>query len=252
LDGTAEYAAPGELPPDDQGATVITVDAAGNARRRTIPFATAEANRVTREVQAKLTVGGRVEFKAETRYEGYYAAEQRRSCESSDLAGSYRQTLAQFYPTVKIAHAVAAGTARASREVELTLDGSMDAAVDVSKGGHQMTLRSSLNTAGLTRKYASEDARRMPELVPVTPSEHEVFDYELPVGATAVLPANTSVGTAFGRVEVTYHLQGRKLRVETYTELIPQTVEAKDYPAFLAFCRAADQALQREVRIVLP
>ena len=38
LDGTAEYAALGELPPDDQGATAMTVDAEGKATRRTVPF----------------------------------------------------------------------------------------------------------------------------------------------------------------------------------------------------------------------
>ena len=123
LDGTAEYAALGELPPDDQGAMAMTVDAEGKATRRTVPFSSPEANRVTREVRAQLDRDGQVEFASQTKFEGYFAAEQRRSSESNDLAGSYRATLAQFYPTVKIAHAVAEGTARASREVELKMEG---------------------------------------------------------------------------------------------------------------------------------
>jgi transglutaminase-like putative cysteine protease len=49
LDGTAEYAALGELPPDDQGALAMTVDAEGKATRRTVPFSAPEANRVNRE-----------------------------------------------------------------------------------------------------------------------------------------------------------------------------------------------------------
>ncbi len=52
LDGTAEYAALGELPPDDQGALAMTVDAEGKATRRTVPFSAPEANRVNREVLA--------------------------------------------------------------------------------------------------------------------------------------------------------------------------------------------------------
>ena len=59
LDGTAEYAALGELPPDDQGALAMTVDAEGKATRRTVPFASPEANRVTREVRAQLDRNGR-------------------------------------------------------------------------------------------------------------------------------------------------------------------------------------------------
>ncbi len=248
LDGTAEYAALGELPPDDQGATAITVDADGRATRRTVAFTPPEANRISREVTARLSIDGRVEFSSQTRFAGYFAAEQRRSSESSDLAGSYRASLARFYPSVKIAHAVAEGTARASREVELKIEGTIDAA----HGGHEATLRSSLNSAGLTRKYAPERLRRNPVLVPVTPSEREVFEYELPAGAEVLLPADTKLSAAFGKVEVSYQRQGQKLRVETYTELVPLTVATEDYAAFRSFCRAADEALQREVRIVLP
>jgi transglutaminase-like putative cysteine protease len=248
LDGTAEYASLGELPPDDQGALAMTVDAQGKATRRIVPFTPSEANRITREVRAKLDRDGRVEFASQMKFEGYFAAEQRRSFESNDLAGSYRATLAQFYPTVKIAHAVAEGTARASHEVELKIEGSIDAA----HGEREVTLRSSLNTAGLIRKYAPERVRRNPVLVPVIPSEHEVFDYDLPEGAEAKLPPDTKLHTAFGSVEVSYVRSGSKLRVETYTELLPLTVATPDYGAFRAFCRAADEALQREVRIVLP
>jgi hypothetical protein len=248
LDGTAEYAALGELPPDDQGALAMTVDAQGKATRRIVPFSPPESNRITREVRAQLASDGRVEFESQTKFEGYFAAEQRRTFESNDLAGSYRATLAQFYPTVKIAHAVAEGTARASKEVELKIEGSIDAA----HGDHELTLRSSLNTAGLTRKYAPERVRRNPVLVPVTPSEHEVFDYDLPEGAKAVLPPDLKLRTPFGNVTVSYLRTGNKLRVETYTELVPLTVATADYADFRAFCRAADEALQREVRIVLP
>ncbi len=248
LDGTAEYAALGELPPDDQGAVAMTVDADGRATRRTVPFSSPESNRITREVRASLDRVGRVEFQSQTRFAGYFAAEQRRTCESNDLAGSYRATLAQFYPTVKIAHAVAEGTARASREVDLKIEGSIDAA----HGEREVTLRSSLNTAGLIRKYAPERTRRNPVLVPVTPSEHEVFDYDLPDGASAELPPDTKLQTPFGSVQVKYVRTANKLHVETYTELAPLTVGTQDYAAFRAFCRAADEALQREVRIVLP
>jgi transglutaminase-like putative cysteine protease len=248
LDGTAEYAALGELPPDDQGATAVTVDAEGRATRRIISFSTPESNRVTREVRARIAPDGNVEFASQTKFAGYFAAEQRRNSQSADLAGSYRAALAQFYPSVKIAHAVAEGTARASREVDLKIEGSIDAA----HGEREVTLRSSLNTAGLTKKYAPERVRRNPVLVPVTPSEMEVFDYDLPEGAKATLPADTRLTTDFGKVEISYRRDGNKLRVQTYTQLNPLTVAATDYAAFRAFCQAADEALKREVRIALP
>lgn len=248
LDGTAEYAALGELPPDDQGAVAVTVDAEGRATRRIVPYSSPESNRVTREVRARLSPNGQVEFASQTKFAGYFAAEQRRNSQNADLAGSYRAALAQFYPSVKIAHAVAEGTARASREVDLKIEGSIDAA----HGEREVTLRSSLNTAGLAKKYAPERLRRNPVLVPVTPSEHEVFDYDLPEGAHASLPADTHLETPFGKVEVSYRRNGNKLQVETYTQLNPLTVAPADYAAFRAFCQAADETLRREVRIALP
>jgi transglutaminase-like putative cysteine protease len=247
LDGTAEYAALGELPPDDQGALAVTVDREGHATRHVVPFSAPETNRITREVRAQLSADGQVEFASQTRYAGYFAAEQRRNSQSADLAGSYRATLAQFYPTVKIAHAVAEGTARASQEVDLKIEGSIDAA----HGEREVTLRSSLNTAGLTKKYAAERTRRNPLLVPVTPSEQELFDYDLPKGAMASLPADIHLQTSFGSVVISYRRNGDKLRVETYTQLNPVTVAPEDYAAFRAFCQTADEALQREVRIEL-
>jgi hypothetical protein len=224
------------------------VDEDGNATRRIVPYSSPEANRVTREVRARLAPDGQVEFASQTKFAGYFAAEQRRNSQNADLAGSYRAALAQFYPSVKIAHAVAEGTARASREVDLKIEGSIDAA----HGEREVTLRSSLNTAGLTKKYAPERVRRNPVLVPVTPSEHEIFDYDLPEGASATLPDDTHLETAFGKLEISYRRSGNKLQVETYTELNPLTVAPSDYAAFRAFCQAADEALRREVRIALP
>ena len=86
LDGTAEYAALGELPPDDQGALAMTVDAEGKATRRIVPFTPPEANRVTRQVPAQLAPDGRLEFASQTKLRRIF---RRRSsaapAESDDL-----------------------------------------------------------------------------------------------------------------------------------------------------------------------
>lgn len=253
LDGTVEYAAPGELPPDDQGATAITVDATGNATRRTVPFASTDANQVSRHVQARLRSDGHVEFVSQTRYSGYFAAIERRSSQSDDLAGSSQAALARFYPTVKVAHAVAEGTARESREVELKVDGELNAAQWTRQAGnHEVALRTSLHPAIFAARYAPLAERSNPLLVPVTPGQHEVFEYELPSGAKAELPEDTTLRTPFGWIEVSYQTNGSNLRVETDMELTPQTVTAADYPAFRTFCKSVDEALSRGVKIALP
>jgi hypothetical protein len=220
--------------------------------RRIVPFTAPEDSRVTRQVQARLSSDGHLKFVSQTRYAGYFAAVERRTSQSDDLAGSSQAALARFYPTVRVAHAVAEGTARASREVELKVEGDIDAATWPTKLlAPEAAMREAV-PAALTAKYASLPTRQNPLLLPATSSEQEVFDYELPSGAQARLPADTSLQTPFGRVEVNYHLDTGKLRVETYTELAPLTIYPPDYPAFRAFCQAADQALRREVTILLP
>ena len=90
-------------------------------------------------------------------------------------------------------------------------------------------------------------------LVPVTPSEREVFDYELPEGAQAVLPADTKLHTPFGRVEVSYQLARAQAAGGDLHRAAP--ADRGDHGLSrlsAAFCKTADAALQREVRIVLP
>jgi transglutaminase-like putative cysteine protease len=85
LDGTAQDAAPGQLPPHDLGAMAMTVDAQGKATRRTVPLTSPQASREIREEQAH-------------------------------LAGDGRTTLAQLVPVAKIAPAETTGGAGASPE----------------------------------------------------------------------------------------------------------------------------------------
>ena len=62
LDGTARFRGPGELPPKDQGAMAMTVDAQGNATRRTVPFTSPMDNSAPRDMEmAHVTDGGSVQ-----------------------------------------------------------------------------------------------------------------------------------------------------------------------------------------------
>jgi len=127
-----------------------------------------------------------------------------------------------------------------------------EAVARVSTQQREAVLYTSLRATGLTSAYAAQIERKNPLLVPAAPSEQEQFVYELPAGAQPVLPPNRLLDTRFGHVEVSYWLDGSHLRVETYMELAPITVEPAEYQAFRAFCRAADRALRREIRILLP
>jgi transglutaminase-like putative cysteine protease len=61
LDGTAGHAVLGELPPEDQGAMAMTVDAHGNATRRAVPFSTSGATRVTGDLRAEIDRNGKTQ-----------------------------------------------------------------------------------------------------------------------------------------------------------------------------------------------
>jgi cellulose synthase operon protein C len=68
LDGTADDATAGQLPSNDLGAMAMTVDAQGNATRRTVPFSPAQANRMTRVVQAHLAGEGSMASASQTKF----------------------------------------------------------------------------------------------------------------------------------------------------------------------------------------
>jgi hypothetical protein len=133
LDGTAQYATAGELPSNDQGAMAMTVDAQGRATRRTVPFSQGQAYRMAREEQAHHPGGdGRAETKlsavAESRCGNSVSG-----CGLNQLAGNDRMTLAQSYPTVKIAQAVAGNSVEGLREGDVKTDELIGAA----HGQHQ-------------------------------------------------------------------------------------------------------------------
>jgi transglutaminase-like putative cysteine protease len=68
LDGTADSAVPGGLPPNDQGAMAMTLDAQGNATRRTVPFSAPQANGVTGQMQANLAGGSSMASASQTKF----------------------------------------------------------------------------------------------------------------------------------------------------------------------------------------
>ena len=98
LDGTAEYAAPGELPVNDLGAMAMTVDAQGKATLRTVPFSQERASRTNHKVPAQLAGKDSVASRPKADASGSLTAGQRRSCESNDPPGCDRTTVAALYP----------------------------------------------------------------------------------------------------------------------------------------------------------
>ncbi len=73
LDGTAESAVLGELPPKDRGAVAVTVNEEGKATLRTVPFA---RPRAIPETEARIPRDGGAEIASQTKAEGYFAANQ--------------------------------------------------------------------------------------------------------------------------------------------------------------------------------
>ena len=75
VDGTAEHVALGELPPDDQGALAMTVDAEGKVTQRTVPFSAPESDRMIREARAPINRDG---IAGQLKFAGYFAIEPQR------------------------------------------------------------------------------------------------------------------------------------------------------------------------------
>jgi transglutaminase-like putative cysteine protease len=88
LDGTANSVQAGELPANDLGAMAMTVDAEGNATRRTVPLSASQGSSETQTAQMHPVGKSDVELAPRTKLEAGVVANQQGSSPSISLPGN--------------------------------------------------------------------------------------------------------------------------------------------------------------------
>ena len=100
---------------------------------------------------------------------------------------------------------------------------------------------------------------RFSDLASVAKREHDLVfsqrwsfradqSYDLPEGMKVVTkPENVDVTTKFGRLVITYEVEGRSLKVSKQLSLETVRVAAEDYQEFRRFCNEVDEKEFREI-----
>lgn len=249
LDGTAEFHGARELPSADRMANVLIVEPEGKSTFLTTPEAKAEDNATSLTMDVALKVDGSADVKGKTRVSGQSAPDYRRAYRAAATRKStFERAWAQSFPGLTV------------HEVNLTDTSVLDDDVGVD---FRMTIpRYAEAMPGLLRflpfgtgrtyqqAYASLAERRF-DLVMQGPWMNTfALRYTLPAGYTAAeLPPAVEEQTPFGRVRLSYRVEGDTLVAEGEVALTTARVSAEEYPAFREFLGRVDRAFGRKVTL---
>ena len=249
LDGTAEYAGARELPLEDQGAMALTVSPEGESTLRQIPVTSPADNYTQRVVHAEIRSDGSIEFSGTAATRGEDAPFLRRDYEIAERQReSFRQTLADVFPSVRVENVQVDGAHDLERDVTVSFRGLLDAFT----GRNFLSLSNSWISRRYVQTLATLATRTQPLLLPAGWRTEERLHFTLPAGAANVsLPRDQLVVTPFGTAEFTYSRNDKEITIHTRVEFSRTRVEPSEYPAFREFCRSLDFAFRQEAKVVL-
>ncbi len=250
LDGTAVATGTGELPAMDQGAMALRVGPA-QARPVVLPVMAARDNRDSLRVHLALGVEGQAEFDATFEVSGIRASawRQRLASPSTRAARLAGQLNAEF-PGVEIQPS---SVRLQAEDYERPVTGAARGVVPRLFWREAGTARVPLAPKlGLVDRFASLATRRHPVDLEAFGTVERDYHIRLPPGGrVASLPKEASLRTRFGGFERIVTVENGSLHAHSKLWLDVQRVEPRDYPAFRAFCLAADAALAETATVSL-
>jgi transglutaminase-like putative cysteine protease len=241
LDGTADFAEPGELPDTDQGALAVTVSENGVATVRNVPVL--ENNAQHRDLEAVVSTDGSLKLTGRLDVEGAGAAHLRRESQSSERQRSeLMRTLGDSFNSLKFEN-----TAASSEAIQFS------GQEQPKLQGKTLSLRSTLAETALTRQFATLESRREELLLQPMSVMSEEFRFRLPAGAqVSALPEDAVVQTPFGNAQIHFTAQNSSLTITSEVHVSATKIDPQDYEEFRRFCESVDEVLQRDVKVTLP
>ncbi len=249
LDGTAEYAGLHELPLEDQGAQALTVGLDGSAQFRRIPVTRPDENYTRRAVKAEIGRDGVIRFSGATYTRGEDAPGLRREFEVPERRRqSFRNRLAEVFPTVRVEEVKVDGATDLDRDVQVDFRG------ELSTFAGQSSL--ALASSWMPRAYVSALAplgERTQDLFLSAPwTTEEELRFTLPVGARiASAPADSTISSRFGSAEFHYQQHRGGIDVHTRVQFRDTRISPQQYAAFRDFCAQVERSFRQEIKVVL-
>ncbi len=252
LDGTAEFAGLSELPAEDQGVTVLRVNAGGGTLTET-PVLPSGESRVERRWAATVSPSGDATVDEQLVIRGQAAPNWRSHYQTpGERAERYGRVWSGRFPGARLT------------AVEMPRIEDRNAPVTVRSqvavprlgrltAGHALELPVTGRDGDFVRTYARLSARRQ-DLVLAYPWQHdEALDYRLPAGwrLTGGAPPPRTIESPFGRFRLSVEVEGGVLRVRSALDVTRARIPAGDYLRFRAFLGEVDAALAQPV-VVAP
>ena len=247
LDGTAEYTGSGELPVMDRGALALQVNE-GVPKLVHLPEPPASDSVTSRKLDVLLAADGSAQIdwrlgvtgaSASSYRQRYHADSSRKDRLAEDLSGELSGLV--------ITEATAGNLADVEQPVSLHLKarsqelGRRDRdALSFPAGPHEH----------LVRDFASLSTRHGDLRLHAKTTSVSDWTLHVPAGMHVVsAPTPATVTTRFGTVHVTVEAAPTAVHVVTTVTLDETHVALQDYPAFRAFCEAADHALGQRLAV---
>lgn len=250
LDGTAEWAGPGELPVGDQGATVLLVKDGKGAELRTIPVSKAKDNLRESVQKVQLADDGTAELTQDLLVKGAAAGGIRYEFQAEgERVERLQKAFGEMYPGAKVESMKAGDLDDILRAPEL------HAVLEVprwaqAQGDGRRSFRVLGRPSRLAQSLAPQDERKYDLLIDVPSIETHTVRYRLPRGKRfARLPGARTLDGPFGRFDLSVTSTEDGAEVRTTIELKSYRVGRKDYPAFREFLRQVDAGLEQTFTI---
>jgi transglutaminase-like putative cysteine protease/tetratricopeptide (TPR) repeat protein len=244
LDGTAEHTGLGEVPQMDQGALALVVGP-DSAELRHIPVGGADASGRRRELTITLGPDGSGDLTATEELRGSDATSARGRYDSPETrATRLGQALGALFPGFEIG--TEAFSTLGDREVPVRYTWTGHVAAMGERDGPSIRIAPS-TVGGLTQAWAPLATRR--HTLVLGPGFHHRERRVIAAGALSIedVPAGGIAESEFGRLSITFVQTGRTVTTETELLLTQGRVTVEDYPAFRAWCQAADALLHSRV-----
>jgi tetratricopeptide (TPR) repeat protein len=247
LDGTAEHSGTRELPPQDQGVTVLHVWPGGSDLRRT-PVLPPERNKRTRKMTIRLAPDGSARIDVEETVRGAQAPKYRRTYQAEGTRQSrFERSMRRRFPGLHVTSLNFQSVEDLEKPVRLEYEGAVPSMADEDGG----VLRLGPTVLDdLVENMARAESRQHPLDLGRTRLYVEDRTVRVPTGMKALdVPEGGAAESEFGRLEVDIETDGQKVRAHTEFELRKTRISPENYSAFREWIQQADSLLRGRFRI---
>lgn len=245
LDLSSRFMPFGTLRRELGGARVLAVPPRGRAFFERLPQPDFDRAGETAELELTLSAGGKLTGLMTLRNLGSDAARAKERLARLDAAGRRNMVqarLAGLFRGASLLEVTFTGAGEAEAPLVTRARFEVDGHLTPAAGG-RLICRPGIDPLNLVSELAMDPTRQYPLKLASARIVREVLRYRLPAGLeVAALPKGAVLSGKFGTYSLTAEKTPGGFKVERRALLLPQTISAKDYPAFRAFCRRVDEA----------